>query len=133
MPRRDCGGRLRVGETELRQVALDRLVEVDPAFLVELHHEQRCVHLGDGSNVEEAVSGRFHAGGHVEDAGGGLGEHVALADGDRRAGNSVPSRHIDQPLRELGQERHVTKLTSQINRWYSNRPSTPQIKLQNSR
>jgi hypothetical protein len=46
-----------------------------------------------------------------------------MANGDRRPGNTVPLRHIGQPVRELGQERHAARLTGHSERWYSSQVS----------
>ena len=58
LPHRDLLGRRLVGQVEVGQVAADRLLQLDPALVDQLHHQRARPELGDRADLEDGVRRR---------------------------------------------------------------------------
>jgi len=57
MPHRHPTGDLLIGQLQLRQHLDDRRVEVDQAFVDQLHHQRGVLHLCDRADLEHRIVG----------------------------------------------------------------------------
>jgi hypothetical protein len=98
-----------VGDLEVRQVGPDRDVQVEPALVDQHHHQRRGVELADRAGQEERVGGRRLLRAQAQDAGGDLGDGVAVEDGQLGAGDVVLLDQLGELLLELlGREHRVS-------------------------
>jgi hypothetical protein len=89
-----------VADTERRQVATHRGVELHHALGDQLHHQRRGPHLGDRTDLEHAVHRRRHTGIAVDHARGRLDQLPTSPDRDNSTRHAMtPSRLIEQRLK----------------------------------
>jgi hypothetical protein len=84
-----------IGDPKVREVALERLRQINTAFIDQLHDQGCRQHLGDRANVHHGLGRDAHASGDIGDAGS---RDLPLAAAEHCG---APARHVVLPDRRV--------------------------------